>query len=189
MTFIDSFPLHLQSWKGEQYHMWVFDELLPDYPDNHALSAASSSPLNDENVMIDVLRLEDVKDIQAAQTVQYETKYLEALITQEPYRHMNACIRVKCDTTEGWKLASWCVTHYDLTIGLLATKADFRRRGYAQLCLGSVIAKQQKKAKISKCLAFIHQDNRASAGLFRRFGFCRVDAEPFFWAGLEIDSR
>ena len=187
MTFINSFPAHLQTWRGHPYHLFSLNNLV-------AKSCNQTDALGDGNlqldeavdtVILDVLRLEDVQDIQSQQTVAYEESYLEALVTQEPFCLMNACVRVK----EGskWRLASWCCTHFDLTIGLLATRSEYRQKGYGQRCLLSVISKQQHHS-LPTSLAYIKEDNSSSLRLFVKSGFRQVDSEPCFWAGVEIHA-
>lgn len=180
ITFVDSFPAHLQTWRGHPYHLFSLD-LAANTCSHTSTLGAGNLELTD-SVILDVLRLEDVDDIQSQQTVAYEEMYLRALVTQEPYCLMNACVRVK----EGseWRLASWCCTHFDLTLGLLATRSEYRQKGYGQRCLLSVISKQQHHS-LSKSLAFIKEDNISSLRLFVKSGFRRVDSEPCFWAGIE----
>ncbi|KAJ3165455.1 hypothetical protein HDU88_004252 [Geranomyces variabilis] len=174
------------------YDMWTIQHdapLLGFTPDDVSLGAEWTGA-DGKRFQIDVLRTEDVDQVVAASTTDTTADYLHHIIATSK---LHRTIR-HIDNVPDGALApavSWCLSHADLSVGLLATDPAYRARGLARRCAASVTLSQRQgvrfpdgRANTLPAFAYIAPDNTASQITMGKIGFVNT-GEQYQWFGVK----
>ncbi|KAJ3146545.1 hypothetical protein HDU86_008477 [Geranomyces michiganensis] len=139
---------------------------------------------------IDLMRMQDVAQVAAASTTGTPEEYLHNIIAATD---LHRTIRRIDNVAEGAfaPAVSWCMSHGDLSVGLLATDPDYRARGLARRCAASVTLAQREGVKFPcgrsytlPAIAYIDPKNTASKITMGRIGFVNTE-ERLQWFGVK----
>ncbi|KAI8800226.1 hypothetical protein BJ742DRAFT_842287 [Cladochytrium replicatum] len=188
---------------GRPYNQYVLLADAPPVGDRVWVDQKSGSQL-----VLTNMEMSDIDQLSALSTVPYSHDYYEKLLSP-PYEQLSSAIRLEEDRSP----ISWCFTHaYDLSLGLLSTREEWRGRGLGLKNLLHVIPKQlvlysqhldkvldqlvgdgkernQLHAALSPRLVpygYVTVDNFASQAVMRKAGF--VPQQEFQWIWIEPEE-
>ncbi|KAJ3174848.1 hypothetical protein HDU87_006640 [Geranomyces variabilis] len=174
------------------YDMWTIkhDAPLSGFASEDVSLGAEWTDADGKRFKIDVLRTEDVAQVVAASTTGTTADYLHHIIATSK---LHRTIRHIDNVPEGLlaPAVSWCMSHADLSVGLLATDPAYRARGLARRCAGSVTLSQRQgvrfpdgRANTLPAFAYIAPDNTASQITMGKIGFVNT-GERLQWFGVK----
>lgn len=83
---------------------------------------------------------------------------------------------------ESGELVAWALTHIDCHIGIVHTKENFRKKGYAKRVMTFLSLEFAKSGRVPHVV--IATDNTASIALFNALGFI-PDGVDMCWVGCK----
>ncbi|KAI8928353.1 hypothetical protein BC831DRAFT_448951 [Entophlyctis helioformis] len=158
-----------------------------------------------ETFVLDTIMDSDIPTIMSHMTVPYNRAYLDYITKTAPFGRLNCVIRSypagtdpvtasQSPSTLG-EPVSWGLRHYELSLGLLATKDSHRGRGLAARAVEvltdlarSFLADEFGDADIVPSIAFIKYDNHASRSVMQSCGYTLSETGEYKWVGVGVRS-
>ncbi|KAI8928374.1 hypothetical protein BC831DRAFT_449003 [Entophlyctis helioformis] len=158
-----------------------------------------------ETFVLDTIMDSDIPTIMSHMTVPYNRAYLDYITKTAPFGRLNCVIRSypagtdpvtasQSPSTLG-EPVSWGLRHYELSLGLLATKDSHRGRGLAARAVEvltdlarSFLADEFGDVDIVPSIAFIKYDNHASRSVMQSCGYTLSETGEYKWVGVGVRS-
>ncbi|KAI8839244.1 hypothetical protein BC829DRAFT_404013 [Chytridium lagenaria] len=144
-----------------------------------------------ERFVVDRVREEDIEKLLSFATLGYTRNYLTKLITKEPHKTLSRVIRVSSSQGIPGEPISWCVTHANFGIGLVATDTRYQRKGLAKRCIESLSLAHRQWFKEQGGFdsnqlphGFVAGYNVASHSTFKSLGYERIEDKKFDWVAV-----
>jgi ribosomal protein S18 acetylase RimI-like enzyme len=164
-------------WFGHPYNSWLYNFNIS------AVNTIETQWKDSQNTIytLSALTTDDIDTILSKQTVTYSRSYIEKLFTLEPFKSLNCGVRVNN------RLVSWCLTHQDLSIGLIATLDEFRTKGLAKICVMATLESHRDYFKANYAYSHVALTNEISQKLLRSVGFKMIEGVEYFWAQMKYE--
>ncbi|KAJ3197276.1 hypothetical protein HK101_004757 [Irineochytrium annulatum] len=137
---------------------------------------------------VDTVREGDLEAITSYSTVHYQDAYLRKLVTDPSHVRLSRVLR----DPQGVAV-TWGMSHSNLQLAALSTRAEHRRKGLAKVVVRS-LAKETRRfveemgvsGDVVGARASIAPKNVASRTLFEGMGYVKMDGIGLVWYGVKM---